>query len=154
MIERGKSPLIAPLAASHATQRKPLAMKRNLLLLLLLFVSGVLVQTAAAAAPVADAEALENEEEHDEHDEDEVAEAREEFESIDKNGDGFLERDEIMAMEEVRTQHGRITAELGPMARVRVRARVRDGVRVSVGVRVRVRVSEGVPHAQARTRQP
>merc|ERR1711865_1346345 len=33
--------------------------------------------------------------------EDEVAEAREEFESIDKNGDGFLERDEIMAMEEV-----------------------------------------------------
>ena len=103
LIESGKSPLIAPLAASHATQRKPLAMKRNLLLLLLLFVSGVLVQTAAAAAPVADAEALENEEEHDEHDEDEVAEAREEFESIDKNGDGFLERDEIMAMEEVRT---------------------------------------------------
>ena len=34
--------------------------------------------------------------------EDEIAEAREEFESIDKNGDGFLERDEIMAMEEVR----------------------------------------------------
>ena len=28
--------------------------------------------------------------------------AREEFESIDKNGDGFLERDEIMAMEEAR----------------------------------------------------
>ena len=109
-------------------------MKRNLLLLLLLFVSGVLVQTAAAAAPVADAEALENEEEHDEHDEDEVAEAREEFESIDKNGDGFLERDEIMAMEEVRTHHGRITAELEPMARVRVRASVRvAGVRVGLG---------------------
>ncbi len=89
------SPRRTPRSASHA-------MKRNLLLLLLLFVSGVLVQTAAAAAPVAEAEALENEEEHD-ADEDEVAEAREEFESIDKNGDGFLERDEIMAMEEVRT---------------------------------------------------
>ena len=29
--------------------------------------------------------------------------AREEFESIDKNGDGFLERDEIMGMEEARS---------------------------------------------------
>ena len=77
-------------------------MKRNLVLVLMLFLGGFLVQTAAAAAPVAEAEALENEEDNDE-DEDEVAEAREEFESIDKNGDGFLERDEIMAMEEVRT---------------------------------------------------
>ena len=40
------------------------------------------------------------------------------------------------------------------MARVRVRASVRDGFRVSVGVRVKVRVSDGVPHAQARTRYP
>ena len=105
LCSQAKGPLIAPqLAASRRTPRSAShVMKRNLLLLLLLFLSGVLVQTAAAAAPVAEAEALENEEEHDVHDEDEVAEAREEFESIDKNGDGFLERDEIMAMEEVRT---------------------------------------------------
>ena len=79
-------------------------MKRNLLLVLALFLAGVMVQTAAvpAGGSTADAEALENEDEHDADDEDEVTEAREEFESIDKNGDGFLERDEIMGMEEVR----------------------------------------------------
>ena len=79
-------------------------MKRNLVLVLVLFFAGALVQTAAvpAAGGAAEAEALENEDENGE-DEDEVAEAREEFESIDKNGDGFLERDEIMAMEEARS---------------------------------------------------
>ena len=69
-------------------------MKRNLLLVLALFLAGVMVQTAAvpAGGSTADAEALENEDEHDADDEDEVTEAREEFESIDKNGrDGFLE---------------------------------------------------------------
>ena len=84
--------------------------RRNLVFLLALFFAlfAFVAQTAAvpATGAAAEAEALENEDgaEGDEDDsvEDEIAEAREEFESIDKNGDGFLERDEIMAMEEVR----------------------------------------------------
>ena len=72
-----------------------------MLLLSLLLLAGW--APVADAAPAVSKDEAEEEAKKDEgHSEEEVNEAREEFESIDKNGDGFLERDEIMAMEEVR----------------------------------------------------
>ena len=66
---------------------------RLVLLGLLLLVS---VATPAAAPPEAEEGAA-----VPEHNEDEVREAKEEFDTIDVNHDGFISREEILEMEEV-----------------------------------------------------
>ena len=76
-------------------------------MLLLLFLGGVFVQTAAAAA-LSPAQARE---------------AMQEFAGADTNGDGYLVPGEIMAMDEVRTQP--TAAEVEPRARPVARARAR-----------------------------
>ena len=76
-------------------------------MLLLLFLGGVFVQTAAAAA-LSPAQARE---------------AMQEFTGADTNGDGFLVPDEIMAMDEVRMQP--TAAEVEPRVRPVARARAR-----------------------------
>ena len=76
-------------------------------MLLLPFLGGVFVQTAAAAA-LSPAQARE---------------AMQEFTGADTNGDGFLVPDEIMAMDEVRTQP--TAAEVEPRVRPVARARAR-----------------------------
>jgi len=85
-------------------------MKQRLAMLLLLFLGGVFVQTAAAAA-LSRAQALE---------------AMQEFTGADTNGDGFLVPGEIMAMDEVRTQPtaAEVEPRVRPVARARARARV------------------------------
>jgi hypothetical protein len=77
-------------------------MMRSLVVLLLF------LQTAAAAAlsPM------------------QAREAQREFAGADTNGDGFLERDEIMALDEVRTQP--TAAEVQPRVRPVTRARARE----------------------------
>ena len=82
-------------------------MKQRLAMLLLLFLGGVFVQTAAAAA-LSPAQARE---------------AMQEFTGADTNGDGFLVPDEIMAMDEVRMQP--TAAEVEPRVRPVARARAR-----------------------------
>ena len=82
-------------------------MKQRLAMLLLPFLGGVFVQTAAAAA-LSPAQARE---------------AMQEFTGADTNGDGFLVPDEIMAMDEVRTQP--TAAEVEPRVRPVARARAR-----------------------------
>ena len=82
-------------------------MKQSLAMLLLLFLGGVFVQTAAAAA-LSPAQARE---------------AMQEFAGADTNGDGYLVPGEIMAMDEVRTQP--TAAEVEPRARPVARARAR-----------------------------
>ena len=77
---------LARLASS--CRRCSCTMKQRLAMLLLLFLGGVFVQTAAAAA-LSPAQARE---------------AMQEFTGADTNADGFLVPDEIMAMDEVRTQ--------------------------------------------------
>jgi len=62
-------------------------------LLRLLVALLLLARVDAAAAPPED--------EVPEHSDDEVKEAREEFESIDTNHDGFISREEILEMDEV-----------------------------------------------------
>ena len=80
-------------------------MKQRLAMLLLLFLGGAFVQTAAAA--LSPAQALE---------------AMHEFAGADTNGDGFLEPDEIMALDEVRAQPAAAAVEprVRPVARARV----------------------------------
>ena len=82
-------------------------MKQSLAMLLLLFLGGVFVQTAAAAA-LSPAQARE---------------AMQEFAGADTNGDGFLVPDEIMALDEVRAQP--TAAEVEPRVRPLARARAR-----------------------------
>ena len=82
-------------------------MKQRLAMLLLLFLGGVFVQTAAAAA-LSPAQARE---------------AMQEFTGADTNGDGYLVPGEIMAMDEVRTQP--TAAEVEPRVRPVARARAR-----------------------------
>ena len=83
-------------------------MKQSLVMLLLLFLGGgVFVQTAEAAA-LSPAQARE---------------ALQEFHGADTNGDGFLVPDEIMALDEVRTQP--TAAEVEPRIRPVATARAR-----------------------------
>ena len=58
----------------------------------------LLLAALSSASPMAPAD---EEEEVPEHTDDEVKEAREEFDSIDTNHDGFISREEILEMEEV-----------------------------------------------------
>ena len=88
-------------------------MKQRLAMLLLLFLGGVFVQTAAETA-MSPAEALE---------------AMQEFAGADTNGDGYLVPDEIMALDEVRTLP--TAAEVEPRSLGQGQG---QGVRVRVGV--------------------
>jgi Ca2+-binding EF-hand superfamily protein len=77
--------------AKNIATRSPHIMRRiSFFLVLLLFVG---FAQMAPMEPEADAEAT--------HSEEEIREAREEFESIDTNKDGFITREEILEMEEV-----------------------------------------------------
>ena len=97
-------------AGSAASSSSLATMKQRLAMLLLLFLGGVFVQTAAAAA-LSPAQARE---------------AMQEFTGADTNGDGYLVPGEIMAMDEVRTQPtaAEVEPRVRPVARARARARV------------------------------
>ena len=101
------SPLGLDQSPSRSCRRSRRTMKQRLAMLLLLFLGGVFVQMAAAAA-LSRAQARE---------------AMQEFAGADTNGDGYLVPDEIMAMDEVRTQP--TAAEVEPRVRPVARARAR-----------------------------